>query len=270
MIYRSILLRSFSWAGPLTLCALAGTALPACNDGDGQARTTTTPSTSGTGTSTNMGPSTSGTSAGTGTPATSGGSTVGTGSPSTGSGTATAPNPADGSSMGSGTNAGGSATSPGALDLSTVPTLTDGQILYVVDTLNAGEVNQARAALPKLSNADVRDFAREMISAHTPARDAMLRIAETANVDPAASTLASALQSNSQAMVNGLLAVDEAGADQLYMDDQVSAHTEADQLIQALIDATDTPMLRDELVQMRSDVQEHLSAARALNEAPPQ
>lgn len=60
-------------------------------------------------------------------------------------------------------------------DAGAVLALEDGQILYVADTLNAGEVDQARAALPKLTNADVRSFANDMITEHGTARDQLLQ-----------------------------------------------------------------------------------------------
>jgi putative membrane protein len=147
--------------------------------------------------------------------------------------------------------------------------LDDGQILYAADTLNAGEVEQARAALPKLTNGGVRDFAQQMIDEHGAARDRLLQLAEDQTIDPAQSDVAEELRSKSQSNVESLLGAARSTSDALYIELQVSAHVDALELLDQLSSAADAEPLRQELIAQRGSVQTHLDRARALNDAVP-
>ena len=49
---------------------------------------------------------------------------------------------------------------------------TDGQILEIVATVDAAEIEQARVALTKATNPQVRDFATSMIEEHSASQQA--------------------------------------------------------------------------------------------------
>jgi len=142
--------------------------------------------------------------------------------------------------------------------------LDDGQILFIVDTLNAGEVNEARAALPRLSDSDIRSFAQAMIDEHGAARDQLLRFSEAQMILPEVSDLASELQDKSETIVTQLLATSANEIDGVYVQSQQDAHTEALSLLDQLLMAADSEALRTQLTELRGSVQAHLNQAQAL------
>ncbi|HEU4582602.1 MAG TPA: DUF4142 domain-containing protein [Polyangiaceae bacterium] len=147
--------------------------------------------------------------------------------------------------------------------------LEDGQLLYAADTLNAGEVEEARAAVPKLSDGDVREFAQQMIDEHGAARDRLLQLAQDLTIYPADSDLAGELRAKSQGNVDSLLGSVAPSSNALYIQLQVSEHVDALALIDQLASAADAEPLRQELLAQRASVQAHLERARALNDATP-
>jgi predicted outer membrane protein len=142
--------------------------------------------------------------------------------------------------------------------------LDDGQILFVADTLHAGEVDQARAVLPRLQTEGARGFAREMIDEHEPARDSLLQLAEDEGIAPRLSTAALSLRAESERQVMMLLETSDAELDAVYVDSQVVAHGAALDLIDRLIDSADTPALEQQLAAMHSAIEAHSNLARDL------
>jgi putative membrane protein len=145
-----------------------------------------------------------------------------------------------------------------------VQQLDDGQILFVADALNAGEVDQARAVLPRLQTEGARGFAREMLDEHEPARDSLLQLAEDEGLAPRLSTAALSLRAESERQVMMLLETSDAELDAVYLDSQVVAHDAALELLDGLIDAADTAALEQQLAALRSTVEAHSSLARQL------
>jgi putative membrane protein len=278
---------SFRYVGLIGLSLMV-----ACSDNDdgntrnrGSLRPGTSasgPGTSATGTASNMGtsgPGTPGTSTGagntgaTGSQGTSNGSVGGTatGAGASGSsgalGNAGASGSAGGTGQGSAAGTSGSAGATGMGgqgDAGAVSNLDDGQILFALDTLNAGEVNEAQAAVPKLTNADVRDFAQEMIDDHGAARERLSQLAQEQQIPPEQSELATGLQDESQSIVDRLLAAEATEIDTLYVQSQQDAHTEALALLAQLLMAADAEPLRAALTELRASVQEHLDRAQTL------
>jgi predicted outer membrane protein len=175
--------------------------------------------------------------------------------------------PEGGATAGTGGAAGSDgAPAPGGGAVAALPVddLSDAQIVFVADTLNAGEVDQARAALPLLTDEGTRAFAQEMIDEHGPARDALLGLADAEGITPEPSDVATALDDQSQAVIAQLVAADQNTVDTLYIETQITAHLEASGLLEALIDAADVETLQAQLTTLHTTVQEHLAEATAL------
>ena len=203
--------------------------------------------------------------------ASSGGNTGGTGAS-----TGTVAAPAGGGAAGSGgavTGSAGPASSSDAGvpsgDAGPASALEDAQVLYAADTLNAGEVEEARAVLPKLMNDDVREFAQQMLDEHGAARDRLLQLAGDQTISPSDSDLADELRSKSQSNIESLLGADRSTSDALYIQLQVSEHVDALELLDQLASAADSEPLRQELIAERASVETHLERARALNDDNP-
>lgn len=141
--------------------------------------------------------------------------------------------------------------------------LEDGQLLLVADRLNGGEVEQARAALPKLVDPDARDFAEQMLVDHQAARDSLLQLSNAEDVFARPSGASFQLSAKSARAVFRLLVAD-VPVDQLYIDEQVLAHTEALRIFDELIDAADKSGLRDLFIEQRGAAVEHRERALEL------
>jgi putative membrane protein len=142
--------------------------------------------------------------------------------------------------------------------------LSDDEMVLVVDTINAGEVEQAQAALPRLSNQEVRAFAQEMIDEHTAARAQLDQLAVEENLTLAASDVAQSLRDEGAAIVAELLATEESAIDAQYVNSQVLAHSQALQVLAGLIAGADNDALRAQLTELRGNVSAHLDRAREL------
>src|SRR5215207_8560478 len=94
--------------------------------------------------------------------------------------------PSDGAGGDATAGAGGRATGGqgGEAGAAAALSLSDAQVLLVLDTLNQGEVEVAYAASPRLSQADVEAFAQEMITDHGAARQSVLAVADSLDLDP--------------------------------------------------------------------------------------
>ena len=143
-------------------------------------------------------------------------------------------------------------------------TLADGQIVTVVDVLNASEIEQAQAVLPRLQSDAVRAFAQIMIEEHQAARDGLTTLATEQQIAAASSEVADQLRAQSQQVQGELGAADAAQLDAAYLDAQITAHAEAEALLADLSAAADSPALAAQLSQLRLNVLGHLQSASAL------
>lgn len=143
--------------------------------------------------------------------------------------------------------------------------LSDGQIAEILTTVDTGEIQQAKVALNKTSNADVRTFATQMVDEHTKAKEAGAQLVAQASLTPAESPISTNLRANSDKVIERLNAADAASFDQTYISAQVDQHAEVLKLIddQLLPGASETP-LRDHLTTARGLVQRHLEHAQRL------
>ena len=143
-------------------------------------------------------------------------------------------------------------------------TLDDGQIVGVVDALNAGEVEQAQAALPRLQLDAVRAFAQIMIEEHQAARGNLGTLATEQQLTLEGSELADQLRERNQQVLATLAAAGVTQIDGAYLDSQITAHAEADTVLASLVAAADSEPLAARLTELRLNVQGHGDSARAL------
>jgi putative membrane protein len=139
----------------------------------------------------------------------------------------------------------------------------------VIDTLNDGEVEVAYAALPKLTITAVVNYAQEMVTAHSTARQNNLQLAQSLGVSPAPSPLQGELKAMADAQVATFQSSPAASLDVPYVDSQVAMHGDALALANQLLDAADSAELRAELMTLRTAITAHLAAAQALQASLP-
>ena len=103
------------------------------------------------------------------------------------------------------------------------------------------EIEAAKVAQSKSTNAEVKKFAAEMIAAHTKSSaDLKKAIADSGQTMTPPTTL----PADKQAMLDALKAADAAGFDKMYVDGQVAAHQEALDLMQGYANGGDVPAIK--------------------------
>ena len=157
------------------------------------------------------------------------------------------------------------APAPETAGMGNTAALSDGQILKVTETVNSGEIEQAKLARTKAKNAEVKAFAAHMISEHTKANQESKSLAKKAKLQPEDSPAASEVGAKGASTLETLKATDKDGFDRAYVDAQVTQHQDVLTLIseQLLPSATDE-QLKAQLEKTRGLVEGHLAKARDL------
>lgn len=160
---------------------------------------------------------------------------------------------------------GGSVAGAGG-QLNAAAELSDAQILLVLDTLNAGEVEESYAALPHLTSPDVVMFAQRMVQDHSSARQSVLTTSNNLDLEPEPSSVQEELEQEAQAHVadfrHGSGSLDEP-----YMQVEVTGHAEALELLATLREAADAAALRTLITNLETTVQAHYDSAVAIRAA---
>jgi putative membrane protein len=145
------------------------------------------------------------------------------------------------------------------------PRLTDAQIVKITDTVNTGEVEQAKLAKQRSKNAAVKKFASQMVSQHTTAKQQGATLSKQIKLEPEASPVSVELTSKGTKTLEELKAIDAESFDRTYMDGQVEQHQEVlSQLDNHLIPEATNPQLKAELQKTRTMVEAHLNHAKQI------
>jgi len=143
--------------------------------------------------------------------------------------------------------------------------LSDAQIAQVMATVDSGEIEQAKLAVSKATDARVRNFAQNMIDQHTQSKLEGQEVASQNGIAPTSSSDALQLQNDAKNTLEQLKQADAPSFDQAYMRAQVKQHQEVLALItNKLLPEAKTPALTDLLTKARGMVQHHLDQARQI------
>jgi putative membrane protein len=143
--------------------------------------------------------------------------------------------------------------------------LTDGQMLKVLDTVDTGEIAQAELAKTKAQSPQVREFAAGMIEQHNRAKKQGAQLASQANMTPTPSALSSKLETKGQGTLTKLQGTEADEFDAAYMKAQVKQHQEVlNTLDEQLIPSASSTAMRNQLTAARTMVQHHLTQAEEL------
>ena len=140
----------------------------------------------------------------------------------------------------------------------------DSEIYANIVAVNKAEIAQANAAMPKLTNSGAKDFAEDMVKAHTEALEKLNKVATEQHIAAVDDASTAALKDDSAAVVTKLGA-DASGPlyDRTYMQSQIDAHTKALKLLdEKLIPGTKNAELKTTLTDLREHVAHHLSKAQ--------
>jgi len=142
-------------------------------------------------------------------------------------------------------------------------TLADPDIANVIHEVNAGEIAAGKIAQTKASNADVKAYAREMVTAHTALDKKDVKISgQTAATN---ATMRDSVVNANQAMASQLQSANSgAEFDRAYLDGQVTGHQNALNFLQQAQNQAQNADLKQLITAAIPDVQKHLDRARAL------
>jgi putative membrane protein len=143
-------------------------------------------------------------------------------------------------------------------------TLSDSNIMSVLNSLGEGEIDAAALAREKAASPDVKAFAGRILNEHRELDEADGRLAEQLSLEPRASVLTSQLRGAHEAAMQSLRATSGPAFDRAYVAYEITRHVRAFNFVEAAADTETTPELRQQLVRLGPDLLSHISAARAL------
>jgi putative membrane protein len=155
------------------------------------------------------------------------------------------------------------ARSPG--DMAKAADLSDQQITHITDTVDSGEIEQAKLAQSKAKNASVKKFAKQMATHHGKSKKEGEKLAKKSALEPQESPVCEDLKRKSDETLETLKTTEKADFDQKYMDAQVTQHEEVLNLIdRQLMPSVESPELKSQLEKTRTMVDSHLSEAKQI------
>jgi putative membrane protein len=142
-------------------------------------------------------------------------------------------------------------------------TLSDANVLAMLDTLNRSEIEAANLAQQKASSEEVRTFASQMLNNHITMSQETRQLEQRIKVQPETPALASTTDKAHRKMMEELRNKSGPAFDQSYVEYQIKMHEQAIGLVQDTAGSVDNPQLQQHLRQARPDLESHLSAAKA-------
>lgn len=145
--------------------------------------------------------------------------------------------------------------------------VTHSNIISVLRSVHAMELETSRLAVERAQSAEVREFARSMVREHENAERQLERVALERGIDPAQNSLSQQLRLNIQPTLASLRQQQGAAFDEAYLRQQISAHEFALFTLEtSLLPATSDGALRELLsVHLRPMLARHHEQALALH-----
>lgn len=158
-------------------------------------------------------------------------------------------------------------TGMGGMDMSRA-VRSEGEIVATLAASDRGEISQGNYARSRAIRAEVREYARSMVSMHTQASARLMDLARRLGIASTECEESRQVTADGAAAQQRLARLRGAAFDRAYMDAQVAAHSRAlDVIDRALLPAVSSPEMRTALQgDVRPMVAAHLARARALRE----
>jgi len=143
-------------------------------------------------------------------------------------------------------------------------TLSDANVLAMLDIINLSEIDSADLAKEKSSSEEVRTFASRLLNEHTAMMQETRQLAQQINIDPQMPVLASIVGKRHQETMEELRRMSGADFDQTYLKYQIKMHEQAIDLVQHTADSVHNRRLHHHLKGARQDLLTHVSTASAI------
>jgi len=140
---------------------------------------------------------------------------------------------------------------------------TDPQIAAIVVAANQVDINAGKLAEHKAHAADVRAFAKRMVTDHTGVNKAAVALVTKLHVTPEGNATAQSLRQGGEQNIANLKTLKGAAFDKAYIDHEVTYHQAVlDAMDKALIPGAKNPELKALLVKVRPAFVDHLEHAK--------
>lgn len=144
--------------------------------------------------------------------------------------------------------------------------VSDPQIAHIALSASSGDSARGKLAETKATNAQVKSFAKEMVTDHTMLNKKAVELANKLNVTPAESPADSDLVKKVGDMTNDLQGKTGKDFDKTYMDQEVQIHQRVlDDLDKTLIPTAQNADLKKLLTTARGVVDGHLKRAQQID-----
>lgn len=144
-------------------------------------------------------------------------------------------------------------------------TLTDPEIIGVLEAANKGEIDEAKRAKKTTKSKPVRDYAEMMISAHGNVLKDLDHVADKNDLKAADNDMKAELEKTAKANVEKLKGVSGKELDRHYINDQVAAHQGLlEKIDTVLLPSATNPDLKAFIAKIRVSVAEHLEKAKGI------
>jgi putative membrane protein len=144
-------------------------------------------------------------------------------------------------------------------------TLSDREIMGVLESANEAEIDAAQDAKSKSDNRDVKYFADQMISDHKRAKEELRDIAKEADAKPQATDTSRSLKDNEKTARGKISDLKAGDFDRAYLSHQIDVHQSLIKTIdESLMPQAQNDKVKHYLSKVRSTVQNHLNHAKQL------
>lgn len=143
-------------------------------------------------------------------------------------------------------------------------TLSDANVLAMLDTINLGEIDAAQLAQQKASSEPVKIYAARMLNEHSTMMQDTRQLGERIHVRPDPPALASTIGTAHRKAMEKLRTLSGHEFDHAYLKYQIKMHEQAIDLVRDTAASVDSPLLRQHLSKARPDLDSHLSEARTV------
>ena len=169
-------------------------------------------------------------------------------------------------SLASGTTgeAGASAAAATATPTADFGQLSDANIASTVGVINGGEIQAGELAARNARSADVKAFARDMVSEHRAMQKSLDSLATAKNVTPQSASMSESIRNEMAAMQQRLEQMTGATFDSAYINGQVADHQKALDALNGMATAAEDADMRAAIQAAIPKVQAHLERARTL------
>ncbi|MGH8220270.1 MAG: DUF4142 domain-containing protein [Steroidobacteraceae bacterium] len=155
-----------------------------------------------------------------------------------------------------------------AVGLARAETPTDAQIAEIVVKANQVDVNAGRLAMSKTADPKVKEFASEMIAAHTDIGNRAVALVKKLGITPEPSVTSHSLEGGGAANVALLSKLSGREFDQAYIGHEVAYHKQVLAAVdEILVPSAQNPELKALLRSVRPIFVAHLEHAQAVRES---